>query len=63
MTDRVTASDLTVYPPGWSCRIVTERFDRYLLGALPRGELLAIAEHVEVCALCAQRLRLRETYS
>ena len=59
MADRVTESDLTVYPPGWSCRIVTERIDRYLLGALPRGESLAIAEHVEACALCAERLRLR----
>ena len=50
---------MTDYPPGWTCEASTERVERYLASALPRGEALALAEHLEACPLCAQRLVLR----
>ena len=34
------------------------KLDRYLVGKLPHGDMLAIAEHVEICIVCAQRLVL-----
>ena len=46
------------YPPGWPCEQVTIRFERYLLGVLPRGEALLIADHIEACVWCAQALVL-----
>jgi anti-sigma factor RsiW len=48
----------TEYPAGWTCELVVVRFERYLLGTLPRGEALAVAEHLEACLVCAQRLVL-----
>jgi hypothetical protein len=46
------------YPPGWTCEQITLRIERYLLISLPRGEALAVAEHLEACAWCAQRVGL-----
>jgi anti-sigma factor RsiW len=46
------------YPAGWTCQLTTLRLDSYLLGALPLGESLAVAEHLEACPGCAQRLVL-----
>jgi hypothetical protein len=46
------------YPPGWSCERVTIRLEHYLLGSLPRGEALLIADHIEACVWCAQALVL-----
>jgi hypothetical protein len=49
---------MTEYPVGWTCEVVVLRFERYLASGLPRGEALAMAEHLEACLLCAQRLVL-----
>jgi hypothetical protein len=49
---------MTEYPPGWTCQLVIIRLERYLTGALPRGDALALAEHLEACVGCAQRLVL-----
>jgi anti-sigma factor RsiW len=46
------------YPPGWTCEVTVLRFEFYLLGTLTRLEALAVAEHLEACAACAQRLAL-----
>lgn len=46
------------YPPGWSCEQVTIRLEHYLVGTLPRGEALLIADHIEACAWCAHALVL-----
>jgi hypothetical protein len=48
----------TEYPAGWPCEVVVLRLERYRLGTLPLGDLLAIAEHLEACIVCAQRLVL-----
>ena len=48
------------YPAGWTCDLVVLRFERYLSSALPLGEALAMAEHLEACWLCAQHLALVE---
>lgn len=44
------------YPAGWTCELIVLRLERYLDNALPRAESLAVAEHVEACASCAERL-------
>ena len=46
------------YPPGWSCEQVTIRLEHYLVGTLPRGEALLIADHIEACAWCVHALVL-----
>jgi hypothetical protein len=46
------------YPPGWTCEVVTLRLEFYILNTLPRGDALAIAEHVEACNPCAHHLVL-----
>lgn len=46
------------YPDGVTCELVSLRLERYLTSALPLGEALVIAEHVEACFECAQRLVL-----
>jgi hypothetical protein len=51
---------MTEYPPGWTCEVVILRLERYRLSTLPLGEALAIAEHLEACIVCAQRLVLIE---
>ena len=50
----------TEYPAGWPCEVVILRLERYRLGTLPLDDLLAIAEHLEACVLCAQLLVLVE---
>jgi hypothetical protein len=50
----------TEYPAGWTCEVVVLRFERYRSGTLPLGEALAVAEHLEACIVCAQRLVLVE---
>ena len=37
---------------------MTIRFERYLLGTLPSGEALAIADHIEACVWCGHALVL-----
>ena len=49
---------MTEYPAGWTCELITVRLERYVVESLPRRELLAVAEHVEACESCAQRLAL-----
>jgi hypothetical protein len=51
---------MTDYPSGWTCEVTVLRFERYLLSTLPLGEALAVAEHIEACVTCAQRLVLFE---
>jgi hypothetical protein len=51
---------MTEYPAGWTCEVVVLRFERYLASTLPLGEALALAEHLEACIVCAQRLALVE---
>ena len=51
---------MTEYPAGWTCEVVVVRFERYLASTLPWGEALALAEHLEACLVCAQRLVLVE---
>jgi hypothetical protein len=46
------------YPPDWSCERIALQLERYLLRTLALGDCLAIAEHVEACSGCAQRLVL-----
>jgi anti-sigma factor RsiW len=49
---------MTEYPAGYTCEVVVLRLDRYVVGALPRAEALAVAEHLEACAWCIERLVL-----
>jgi hypothetical protein len=44
------------YPPGWTCERTSRSFEYYLIDKLQRVETLAVAEHVEACASCAQTL-------
>jgi hypothetical protein len=46
------------YPAGWTCDRVGLRFESYLLGTLLLEEALAVAEHLEACDGCPQRLVL-----
>ena len=46
------------YPASWTCERTTLRFEYYLLSTLPLGDSLAVAEHLEACDGCAQRLVL-----
>ena len=46
------------YPTGWTCERTILNFELYLLSTLPLSESLAIAEHLEACEDCAQRLAL-----
>jgi anti-sigma factor ChrR (cupin superfamily) len=46
------------HPPGWGCERTALRFELYLRSTLALAEALAIAEHVEACPGCAQRLVL-----
>ena len=52
---------MTEYPPGWTCEVVSLRYERYLASTLPWGEALAVAEHIEACLLCSQNLVLVES--
>ena len=46
------------YPPGWTCERTVLQFEYYLSGTLLLGESLAVAEHLEACQGCGQRLVL-----
>jgi anti-sigma factor RsiW len=47
---------MTEYPPGYTCEVTILRLDRYAAGSLPRTDALAVAEHLEACAYCLERL-------
>jgi len=47
------------YPTGWTCEVVVVKLELYLGDSLSRGESLAVAEHLEACAGCAQLLVVR----
>jgi hypothetical protein len=49
---------MTEYPSGVTCELVEARLEQYLASAVGWGEALAVAEHLEACASCAQRLVL-----
>ncbi len=44
------------YPPGYTCVVTLSRLEVYLHGSLSRVEAVAVAEHLEACPPCAQRL-------
>jgi len=46
------------YPAGWTCERTGLHFEPYLLSTLLLKEALAVAEHLEACDGCAQRLVL-----
>jgi hypothetical protein len=46
------------YPAGWTCERTVLQFEIYLKQTISLGESLAVAEHVEACPECAQRLVL-----
>jgi hypothetical protein len=48
----------TEYPPGWTCERTGLRFEAYLLSTVSVIDALAVAEHLEACDCCAQRLVL-----
>jgi anti-sigma factor RsiW len=47
---------VTAYPAGWTCDLIVVRLERYLLGTLAWTEALAVAEHIEACMWCAERI-------
>jgi anti-sigma factor RsiW len=47
---------MTEYPSGYTCGVTLLRLDRYVAGSLPRADMLAVAEHLEACAYCLERL-------
>ena len=47
---------MTEYPAGYTCEVTIVRLERYVAGALPRPESLAVAEHLEACPPCLERL-------
>jgi hypothetical protein len=49
---------MTEFPVGWTCQLVLVRLEQYRASTLPRAEALALAEHLEACVGCAQRLVL-----
>jgi anti-sigma factor RsiW len=49
---------MTEYPAGYTCEVTASRLDRYVAGSLQRADALAVAEHLEACAWCAERLAL-----
>jgi anti-sigma factor RsiW len=46
------------YPSGWTCELTVVKLELYLLGTLSRAEALAVADHLEACPGCTQRLVL-----
>jgi hypothetical protein len=47
------------YPSGWTCELIVVKLELYLRDTLSRDESLAVAEHLEACAGCAQLLVVR----
>jgi hypothetical protein len=56
--NKMTSGSCMEYPPGWTCEVVVVRIERYVMRTLPRQEALAVAEHIEACAACAQLVAL-----
>ena len=54
--DTSAVDGMTEYPTGYTCEVVAVRLDRYIVGSLPRADALAVAEHLEACAWCLERL-------
>jgi anti-sigma factor RsiW len=52
---RDTRGQMVDYPSGFTCEVIVLRLERYVVGALPRAEALAVAEHLEACPSCVQR--------
>jgi hypothetical protein len=46
------------YPPGWTCEKTVMQFEYYFANTLERVQALALAEHLEACQGCAQRMVL-----
>ena len=46
------------YPPGWTCELTILRLEQYLLATLTYTQTLCVAEHLEACPPCMQRLVL-----
>ena len=46
------------YPSGWTCERTIRLFESYLQSTLELLDCLAIAEHLEACEDCAQRVVL-----
>jgi hypothetical protein len=49
---------MSAYPRDWTCERTVLRFEYYLLDTMPLQEALAVADHLEACEGCAQRLVL-----
>jgi anti-sigma factor RsiW len=49
---------MSAHPSGWTCERTVLRLEYYLLDTIPREEAQAVAEHLEACPGCAQRLVL-----
>jgi hypothetical protein len=49
---------MTNYPQGVTCEVVKIRLERYLDRTLAWSESLEVAEHVEACSPCGERLAL-----
>jgi anti-sigma factor RsiW len=47
---------VTEYPAGYTCEVTLLRLERYVVGTLPRADALAVAEHLEACPPCLERL-------
>jgi Putative zinc-finger len=51
------------YPAGWTCERTVRQFEAYLLSTLAWLEALAVAEHLEACDGCTQKIVIyRTTY-
>ena len=44
------------YPSGWTCERTVLQLEQYLLGTLLLAQALAVAEHLEACTGCVERL-------
>ena len=49
---------MTEYPQRWTCEVTVLRLEGYIRRRLDLTDALAVAEHVEACASCAQLLML-----
>jgi anti-sigma factor RsiW len=47
---------VTEYPAGYTCEVTVVLLERYVAGTLPRADALAVAEHLEACPPCLERL-------
>jgi hypothetical protein len=56
--NRLEKLHTTDYPVGWTCELIIVRIERYLVDGLPRVEALAVAEHIEACIWCGERVAM-----